>query len=112
MIIAEYKLSWKREGWDAWKSKIYRQKPAMERRKLMLTDPRKALLEKHQRENYDPMLTESDFTCCSGSMCGCGGMTIGEWIDECEERHKDLPTIEAMKLETRSVEIGKWETVQ
>lgn len=47
----------------------------------------------------------SDRFCCSGYECGCGGLTVREhW----ESGRKDLPPIEWIRIEKRTVEYGQW----
>ena len=46
--------------------------------------------------NQDP----DDGICCSGDMCGCGGVTVREhW----EEKREEMPRLEFVRLEFRSV---------
>lgn len=93
----EYRLIWKRKGLDP-KYKKWAHKSAMERFKKFLTAP--------IGESFD----EPDaYMCCRGgweNQCGCGGLT---WREHAIERMKDVPPLEWVRVEERTV--GKWEQV-
>lgn len=49
---------------------------------------------------WAPEKEPDDRVCCSGHECSCRGLTVAE---ETAERRKDLPPIESIKLEARTV---------
>lgn len=91
--MIEYRVKWKREGLSAKRVKYTSRKYA-ERRLALLTsaEPWTVL-------GLDP----TDYQCCSGYECGCGGITVREHM---EAMRKKYPPIEYAKIEQRDV--GHW----
>ena len=96
-MAKEYRVIWKREGLKT-KRKRYANKPQAERF-MVLMGPEPWLAQKSRWSRKGP----DDLKCCSGHMCGCGGMTVREYE---EDYRKDLPKLEWIRLEER--EVGKW----
>lgn len=92
--MKEYRVVSQRRGID--KRKVTRYVhlgSALKRVKLMTTKEPWKLFGEKADENH----------CCSGHMCGCGGMTVREYY---EDHYKSLPPLEYVHIEERDV--GEW----
>jgi len=49
-----------------------------------------------------------ELACCYGRECGCDGLSLQEASDE---KRKELPPIESIRVETRTVTRSKWTAV-
>ncbi len=87
-----FRVVWKREGLRS-KAKRYVNRGNAERLMNILTSP-------EPWKFYVKPAEADDYACCDGHECGCGGVTVKE---ESDEKHKDLPKLEWVRLETRSV---------
>lgn len=94
-----FRVVWKREGMTRAKVKRYVHRKSAERLMNILTSPEPW---KFYRE---PMEADELF-CCSGSHngsyyeCGCGGLTVRQ---QAEKEYGDLPPLEFVRIETRTV---------
>lgn len=97
MTRTQFKVEWKRAG-NAPKSRtVIGGKRANHLVTVLGPEPWLA-----HRQNPD------DRMCCSGRECGCGGITVREhW----ESGRKDLPPLEWIKVEKRTVTYGEWHPV-
>lgn len=95
-MASEYRVVWQRAGCRK-KRKRYLSRRMAERFMVLLgPEPWTAL-------GKDP----DELVCCPGSVydqCACGGLTYRK---QSEETRKDMPAIEYVRLEVRSV--GPWE---
>ena len=98
-MATEYRVKWKRKGLNP-KRIRYTSMKAAERRLALLTSAEPWL---YYGGGNDP----SDYQCCSGYECGCGGITVRE---HCEQRRAEMPPIEYAVIECRPV--GAWESVE
>lgn len=98
-MATEYRVKWKREGLRP-KRIRYTSMKAAERRLALLTSDEPWL---YYGGGNDP----SDYQCCSGHECGCGGITVRE---HCEQRRAEMPPIEYAVIECRPV--GAWVSVE
>jgi hypothetical protein len=95
----EYRVVWRREGMDRAKKKRVANLANAERLIGILTSSEPWRFLRDTRDKGP-----DDLYCCSGtaySECACGGLTVREW---CDEKRKDLPPIEYVRVEQRSVE--------
>ena len=98
-MATEYRVKWKREGLRPKRIRYTSMKSA-ERRLALLTSDEPWL---YYGGGNDP----SDYQCCSGYECGCGGITVRE---HCEQRRAEMPPIEYAVIECRPV--GAWVSVE
>jgi hypothetical protein len=98
-MATEYRVKWKREGLRP-KRIRYTSMKAAERRLALLTSDEPWLY-------YGGVNDPSDYQCCSGHECGCGGITVRE---HCEQRRAEMPPIEYAVIECRPV--GAWVSVE
>lgn len=94
----QYRVAWKREGWEKAKRKGVASLAAAERLIGLLTsDEPWRFLRDFRDKGPD------DYFCCPGGTyyeCSCGGTTVREW---CEEKRKDLPPVVKVWIESRQV---------
>ncbi len=90
-----FRVVWKREGLKP-KVKRYVIRKSAERMMNILTSP-------EPWKFYSEPKEADDYVCCPGGymdQCGCMGVTVQQ---EAEHKYKDLPKIEWVRLETRTV---------
>lgn len=76
------------------KSKRYVVRKSAERMMNILTSPTPWIF-------YTEYRAGRKYICCSGDYgCGCSGLT---WEEEAKEKYKDLPPLEYVRLESRTV---------
>jgi hypothetical protein len=104
--VTEYRLLVQRTG-NAVKDWRARSLKAVERRIGLLTSPEPwRFYGDAQTRQKGP----DDYVCCAGTyhdQCGCGGMTMRE---ETAAKRSELPPIESIKLQKRTVTSTPWES--
>lgn len=86
----EFRVVWKRRGLSAKRREFKRQAAAEKFLLLLGPEPWRAYLKGDDGAD--------DRVCCSGYMCGCGGMTYRE---QAEDRRKDMPPVEYVRVQER-----------
>lgn len=106
--VTEYRLLIKRTG-NAVKERRARSMKSIERHIGLLTSPepwRFYGVGESSRKGPD------DYVCCAGTyhdQCSCGGLTMRE---ETEERRRNLPPIESIRVERRQITSTPWEPLE
>lgn len=97
MTKTQFKVTWKRAGNEPKSKTVFGVKWANHLVTVLGPEPWKAHGQ-HPDDRY----------CCSGYECACGGQTVREhW----GSGRKDLPPLEWIKAEKRTVTYGEWEQV-
>lgn len=97
MNTKQYRVIWKRVGWILEKKKRFSKRFYADRLVTLVgPEPWKAL-------GHEP----EDYVCCSGFECSCGGRTVKQ---DSDEKRKDMPPIEYIRMEVREVSIFEWRT--
>lgn len=107
----EYRVVWKRKPFiidpdgGGGKTELFDPRPKSKKYVLRREADRFMLLLGPEPWKYFKKKPD-DYVCCSGNMCGCGGLTYKEQADE---KHGSLSKIEYLRLDER--EVGEWKEV-